>query len=789
VCVLRLVVVLALASSSGVVCLPSAARASDAAGETVTTESPSPDPTPQQGPVAPIRREESVEVTAPASAEDSPAIIPISPRQVASVAGGAEDVFRVVATLPGVVSANFFQGRMAVRGGDPDENLTVVDGVEIHNPFRLAGTIAAFNPDTIEKFDFSSVVFPARFGDRLSSLLLVETRDGTRGSPFNGSAGLSLTNASVTLEGRLPKRLPGSWLVSGRRTYYDVVAERFTDSDLPGFEDLYLKAAVEPRPGTRLSFLGLAGRESAEVSFAYPSFGQEQAGQLHSANALFVATARRAFTPRTAARVVASYYSTSEDMSGTNERDGDLLAVRRAVRIRDLALRPELTLSAGRSNTVELGAEWHRLASRWAWEVTGLEPTDAWQQSADGGPTVWGQGLTTPVDSILDSQRGALWATGSFALARNLTLEPTARIERSSVNASTLFAPRVAATWQLDGATRARLAAGIVGQSPGYEKVLQSEYFVELGWPASRGGLPVSGPEGEGSTPPPETPGQGSGPPVGPGGAPGQDASGFVTSLRGLDTERSIGALLGLERQLKPGLTLRAEAFYRRFDRLIVGRLETDEERRARLARYDFPEALAGELPTDPQITRFPVNGGRGRAYGFDLYLSRAAGRVTGWVAYSYGLSVRSTHGHWHPADFDCRHALSLVGELALSRTWRVGTTARVATGLPATPGRARLAVAPDVADLDGDGNREELIPIRNSDGTFEIARHQAPGDLALLNSARHSPYARIDVRTTWNPRRGRWHLYLDVINVLNHKVDDYRMMPLIPSIGVHTRF
>ena len=785
---LRLAVLLAVATTAGGECSADTEASETTAVATAETTEPVPaDRAAPQKPVAPIRREESVEVTAPAEVEDSPTIIPISPRQVTSMPGGAEDIFRVVATLPGVVSANFFQGRMAVRGGDPDENLTVVDGVEIHNPFRLAGTIAAFNPDTIEKFDFSSVVLPARFGDRLSSLLLVETRDGTRTSPLVGSAGLSLTNASVTLEGRLPKRLPGSWLVSGRRTYYDVVAERFTDSDLPGFEDLYLKGAIEPHPGTRLSFLGLAGRESAEVSFVYPSFGQEQAGQLHSANALFVATAQRSFTPRTAARLVASYYNTSEDMSGTNERDGDLLAVRRAVRIRDLALRPELTLSAGRSDTVELGAEWHRLASRWAWEVTGLEPTDAWQQAADGGPTVWGQGLTTPVDSILDSQRGALWATGSFALTHDLTLEPTARVERSSVNARTLFAPRVAATWQLDGATRARLAAGIVGQSPGYEKVLQSEYFVELGWPA--GGPPAAGPEPGGSTPPPESPGPGSGPPSVPGSSPGPGGSGFATSLRGLDTERSIGALLGIERQLKPGLTLRAEAFYRHFDHLIVGRLETDEERRARLARYDFPVELAGELPTNPQITRFPVNGGRGRAYGLDLYLARAAGRVTGWVAYSYGVAVRSTHGHWHPADFDCRHALSLVGEVALSRTWRVGTTARVATGLPTTPGRARLAVAPDVADLDGDGNREELIPIRHPDGTYEIARHQAPGDVALLNSARHSPYARLDVRATWNPRRGRWHLYLDVINVLNHKVDDYRMMPLIPSIGVHTRF
>jgi hypothetical protein len=385
------------------------------------------------------------------------------------------------------------------------------------------------------------------------------------------------------------------------------------------------------------------------------------------------------------------------------------------------------------------------------------------------------------VDSVLDSTRGALWAAARLALTPCFTLEPTARVERSSVNGHTFFAPRVSATWQLDAGTRARFALGVLGQSPGYEKVLQSQYFVELGWPAGHSSTPTE--------PPPTVPGDTPGPPTSPGSGSAGDLGGVVTALQGLDSERSIGGLLQLERPIGGGLTLRAEAFYRRLDHLIVGRLETDDERRARLARYDFPPELRDQMPSDPQITRFPVNAGQGRAYGLDLYVARTAGRLTGWAAYSYGLATRSTFGQSHPADFDCRHALSLVGNLTLKPTLRLGITSRLATGLPMTPGQERVEVTPDVADVDGDGNRTELIPRRKADGSLSIVGHQVPGDLALLNSERQSAYFRVDARITWNPGRGRWLLYLDVINLFNRQVEDYSMLPIIPSLGAHVRF
>src|SRR5262245_37189609 len=189
-------------------------------------------------PLAPFR--EQVDVLGGATAATPPAAIPVQPRDVLGVAGGAENVFRVLQTLPGVAPTDDFSSRLSVRGGGPDQNLTVMDGIEIHNPYRLFGLVSAFNPETVERFELTSGACGARYGDRLSSLLVIDTRAGSSERALQGSAALSLTDTNLILEGKLPKGR-GSWLATGRRTYYDLIAERFTDDDLPSFTDGQLK--------------------------------------------------------------------------------------------------------------------------------------------------------------------------------------------------------------------------------------------------------------------------------------------------------------------------------------------------------------------------------------------------------------------------------------------------------------------------------------------------------------------------------------------------------------------
>ena len=126
--------------------------------------------------------QERLEVTAPAPRPEGPASIPLRPRQVLSTAGSLDNPFRTLQTLPGVAGTDEFGSKLSVRGGAPDQNLTIMDGVEIHNPYRLFGLTSAFNPETVSRFELLAGGFGAKYGDRLSSVVLIENRDGDAGA-------------------------------------------------------------------------------------------------------------------------------------------------------------------------------------------------------------------------------------------------------------------------------------------------------------------------------------------------------------------------------------------------------------------------------------------------------------------------------------------------------------------------------------------------------------------------------------------------------------------------------
>ncbi len=222
------------------------------------------------------RFQDQVEVKAAADAGSArgPAQMPVRPGDVTAVAGAGENVFRTLQTLPGVAAADEFGSRLSVRGGGPDQNLTVMDGVEIHNPYRLFGLTSAFNPETVKSFDLYAGGFSAKYGDRLSSLLVVQNRAGDDTRAFSGSAALSLTDTNVVLEGRLPSGR-SSWLVTARRTYYDLFANKIVDTDLPSFSDLQGKVSLDLGSGRRLTFTGLLSRESANSLFEDESNGDQ----------------------------------------------------------------------------------------------------------------------------------------------------------------------------------------------------------------------------------------------------------------------------------------------------------------------------------------------------------------------------------------------------------------------------------------------------------------------------------------------------------------------------------
>ncbi len=189
---------------------------------------------------------------------------------------GEPDVLRVVQLLPGVVAPNDFTAGYNVRGGESDQNLVLLDGYPIYNPFHLGGLFGTFIDETVADFELTPGGFPARYGTRLSSVLSVAPKSEERGG-IHGAASMSVLASSLSLGGTT-NRGRTSWNVAGRRTYADKFVAALSDNTLPYyFTDV--QAHLRHRlPGrATLSFTGYWGADVLDASLA--TFGDStQAG-------------------------------------------------------------------------------------------------------------------------------------------------------------------------------------------------------------------------------------------------------------------------------------------------------------------------------------------------------------------------------------------------------------------------------------------------------------------------------------------------------------------------------
>ena len=134
---------------------------------------------------------------------------------------GETDVIKALQLLPGVQSGTEGSAGMYVRGGGPDENLILLDGVPLYNVNHAAGFFSAFNSDAIKNVTLYKGNFPARFGGRLSSVVDVHMKDGDM-HEYHANLSLGLIASKVNVEGPIVKGKT-SFNLSFRRTYYDLI--------------------------------------------------------------------------------------------------------------------------------------------------------------------------------------------------------------------------------------------------------------------------------------------------------------------------------------------------------------------------------------------------------------------------------------------------------------------------------------------------------------------------------------------------------------------------------------
>lgn len=154
--------------------------------------------------------------------------------------GGEVDVIRLAHLIPGVQTGADGVGGIHVRGGSPDQNLVLLDGVTLYNPSHMAGVFSVFNSSAVKSAQLIKGSFPARYGGRLSSVLDVRTKEGNRKN-FSREISLGITSAKVSIEGPI-KKDTSSFILSYRRSllnfYVRPISERIkNDKGQNGFSE------------------------------------------------------------------------------------------------------------------------------------------------------------------------------------------------------------------------------------------------------------------------------------------------------------------------------------------------------------------------------------------------------------------------------------------------------------------------------------------------------------------------------------------------------------------------
>ena len=188
-------------------------------------------------------------------------VSPILLKQLPSLSGEA-NLFKILEFIPGVKVANEMSNGIYVRGGSPDQTLTLVDGVIVYNPSHLGNFASTFNSDAIQNVRLIKGAFPAEYGGRLGSVLDIKLRSGTK-EKEKGKLGLGLINSNFMVEG--PISSTSTYMIAGRKMYYDFIQNKYLKSNIIpryNFYDGNAKITIVPSDSNTFTLSGLYSQDN-----------------------------------------------------------------------------------------------------------------------------------------------------------------------------------------------------------------------------------------------------------------------------------------------------------------------------------------------------------------------------------------------------------------------------------------------------------------------------------------------------------------------------------------------
>ena len=737
----------------------------------------------------------------------------ISSTQVQSLAGGQGNVFNLLKVVPSVTSTSDYSSQLIVRGGEANQNLFVLDDIEIYSPYQANGVGSLFNPNVIRDMDFYAGAFPASFGDRLSSVLVINTTTGNPTKALETQLEVDATVAALTMKGAIPF-WESSWIVSGRKTYFDSFANTFaqrvvTQNDIafPDFNDLTAKLELRPGTGHTVSITGLLSDDVIDWIAREDQFGELESdrenfsGDQSSSNQALGLRWTYSPAPFFQTHLYTNYYKNTGDNgiagdfrpgvvpgigflweSPVSDTDSIVIDYDQQYSFEKYTAGTRLFFTLPR-HELEIGGGYDQLVNNLAINL-GLndlgEAMFATFETASPMLEAFGDTL----NSKATTDRYYAYAQYRFELVKErLFILPGMRYVEYGINNEAYLLPRFGISFLPAKGLTFRLGGGTYVQSPGFEKLIEPDNIFNVS---------------------------------------------KFKQVDGLESEQSQQVVLGVTKTIGSDWQIEVEGYVKEYQKLI-----TREYRNLLILEDIFkPTTNVGNTMLNPnnyyfelqrqwKLTDTPVNNGTGRSEGVEILVQKFPSvnqAWSGWFSYIWAKSERTEEINGepftYPFDYDRRHTMNLIGNYKVSATWDLSFTWRYGTGLPYTE-----PIGLDPMNFIWRGDAFFI----SDPETGNIQLNPDFGELYNVNKQRYPAYNRIDIRAQYSGEFSglKYNFYVDFVNMFNSQnVQSYKyvlylvdpnvpgtpdflrksswvelkrepvfMYPFIPSLGVKLRF
>ena len=678
-----------------------------------------------------------VEVTAdrPIQQEVQMSTVSLSMKSVKNlpVLLGETDILKIIQLMPGVQSGTEGTSGFYVRGGGPDQNLMLIDGVPVYNVNHLFGFFSVFNADAINSVDLIKGGFPANYGGRLSSVLDVRMKEGNR-KEWKATGALGLISSRLTVEGPLWKDRT-SVLLSARRTYLDVLAQPLIAAQSPNTRGGYYFYDLNGKINHQISrnhqiylsyYQGLDeayARNTEKYEFNGTQFTNTIDNSLNWGNQIATARWSWVMSPRLFSNATATYsrYRFVTDIKGEDREEsaGSTNINRYAI--------------AYLSSIKDVGGKWdfeYKYASnttfKWGASVTQhrFEPGVSSFGWSDGGVNVdtsFGSVPQTALDNVV---------YGLVDVSLNDRLRVNFGFHGNQFEVGTKkylsIQPRFSARY-------------LVSEKGSFKwSYVQMAQFMHL-LANQTIGLPTDL---------------------------------WVPATERVRPQESWQTAAGYAHNLGKGWELSIEGYYKDMQNLI----EYKEGASFFLGFSDWQDK---------------VTTGRGWAYGAEFLLEKKTGATTGWIGYTWAKTTRQfaelNFGNPFPYTYDRRHDMSVVLNHAFNDRISLGAVFVYGTGRAVTLATRKMFARPEDA-FDGTWLQTvESIEGRNS--FREPAYHRADLSLTIKSPTKWGEGAwQIGVYNAYN-RINIFYMDFGYDDNNRRVLKGFGLFPIIPSVSYSFEF